>query len=139
MAMSATVASAAYAKPMLRLAASARAAGFACLVVQQFSCFEGLLDPSVRSLSVPSPPLLPQTEWCGHPRYLWLAALSYSSMYRTRLWHVVLEAGVDLLAIDLDWTSTDANGFALQPSAAVIGALRATRTASGAHADGGGG
>lgn len=123
----ATVASPAYAVPMLRLAASSRAAGVPCLVVQPFVHFAALQDRNVRSLSVPIPPLLPRQEWCTHPRYGWRR----SHMYRTRMWRVVIEAGFDLLAVDVDWSFTDTNGFPLQPSMAeIVAALRGTLTAS---------
>jgi len=130
--VAATVASAAYAVPMRRLAASSRAAGFPCLVVQPFDNFSALQGRHIRSLSVPNPPLLPRREWCGHPRYGWRR----SHMHRSRMWRVVIEAGFHLLAIDVDWSFTDVNGHPLQPSMdKVVAALRSTRTETGHFAD----
>ena len=85
----ATVASAGYASAMLRLAHSAHAVGFPCLVVQPYTAFPQLSDPLVRALSVPIPPLLPRPLWCSRKRYGWRR----SHLHRTRMWRVVLESG----------------------------------------------
>ena len=119
----ATVASAGYASAMLRLARSARAVGFRCLVVQPYAAFDELAEPLVRALPVPDPPLRPRPLWCGRKRYGWRR----SHLHRTRMWRIVLESGYDLLAVDLDWSFVDMRGQPLQWSTP-IAALRAART-----------
>ena len=96
-----TVASASFTPGLMALAASASQVGFPCVVVQPFAWFEALNDPLVRSLPVPSPPLLPGSHWCkgDHQReYGWRR----SQLHRVRMWRMVLEAKLDLLAMDLD-------------------------------------
>ena len=86
---------------MTTLAASAHAVGFPCIVVQPFDWFDGLNHEQVVSLPVATPPLLPRSGYCKpeqRAEYGWRR----SQLYRTRLWRVVLEMGLDLLAMDLD-------------------------------------
>ena len=94
----ATVVSAAYAKALLSLASSARQVGFKCMVVQPYVPPEELFKADdvkqlkseqekrfggsslVGTLSLPSAPLLPRSQWCGSQRYGWRRA----HFYRTR-------------------------------------------------------
>ena len=96
-----TVASASYAVGMLNLAQTARNVGFACIVVMPFDWFDELRHELIAPLPVASPPLRPRPLWCNppyHHQYGWRR----SQLYRARLWRVVLEMGLDLLALDLD-------------------------------------
>ena len=98
-----TVASASYLVGLRNLATTAHRVGFPCIVVQPFDWFDELRDNLLASLPVASPPLLPRPKWCdpnGAPsvQYGWRR----SQLYRVRLWRVVLELGLDLLAMDLD-------------------------------------
>lgn len=95
-----TVASASYAVGLMTLADSAASVGFPCVVVQPFDWFEQLGHDRVASLPVPSPPLLPRTMWCKELRHQY--GWRRSQLHRVRLWRVVLEHGLDLLAMDLD-------------------------------------
>ena len=96
-----TVASASYAVGMIQLAKSARGVGFACIVVQPFDWFADLGHELVVPLPVPSPTLKPRGMWC-RPPYLTQYGWRRSQLYRTRMWRVVLELNLDLLAVDLD-------------------------------------
>jgi hypothetical protein len=96
-----TVASASFLPGLTNLARSAKAVGFPCVVVQAFDWFDALLNESYAVLPVPSPPLLPRQMWCNSSmrhQYGWRR----SQLYRVRLWRVVVEKGLDLLAMDLD-------------------------------------
>ena len=96
-----TVASASFMPGLLALATSAANVGFPCVVVQPFDWFETLRHQLIRSLPVPSPPLLPRSVWCmsEHQReYGWRR----SQLHRVRMWRLVLEERLDLLAMDLD-------------------------------------
>lgn len=96
-----TVASASYAIGMHNLARTARKVGFKCIVVMPFDWFDELRHELIVPLPVASPPLRPRQLWCVPPynhQYGWRR----SQLYRTRLWRVVLEMGLDLLALDLD-------------------------------------
>jgi hypothetical protein len=125
-----TVASPAYAKPMLSLAESAHLIGFHCIVVQPYTFFPALRSHYVRALSIPEQPLLPRTHWCGSQRYGWRR----SHLYRTRMWHAVLRRGIDLLAVDLDWSFVDLHGVLLNFEMP-LPFLRAARTVAGDEPD----
>ena len=129
-----TVASAAYRQPLLRLARSARRSGWPCLVAQTYAPI--LLDNNrsisagrthIRELSLPDPPLLPRPSWCNRQRHGWRR----SHLHRTRMWRIVLAAGFDLLAVDLDWDFADIHGIPLRPPSSLLPALREARTESG--------
>ena len=97
----ATVASTAYAPALLQLGSSASAVGFPCVLVQPMDAEHGLPTPvpaSLLMLPVPEPALLPRRQWCevqshryGHRR---------AQLFRVRLWRMVLDRGLDLLAVD---------------------------------------
>jgi hypothetical protein len=96
-----TVVSASFLGGLLVLRDSAVALGFPCVVVQPFDWFDALKHTARLSvLPAPAPPLLPRSLWCRERsfEYGWRR----SQLYRTRLWRVVLEAGLDLLAMDCD-------------------------------------
>lgn len=96
-----TVASASFAPGLVTQAESAYRAGFPCVVVQPFDWFDQLQNERLEVLPVPSPRLLPRSVWCKEPlrhQYGWRR----SQLYRVRLWRMVLEHGLDLLAMDLD-------------------------------------
>ena len=122
----ATVASATYRRPLLRLAVSAHAVGFPCLVVQPYVPLNLSSTSGVRQLST-QVPLLPRPKWCGVGRYGWRR----SHLYRSRMWHTVLSAGYDLLAVDLDWSFADIHEIPLRPPGSLLTALRAARTPAG--------
>ena len=91
-----TVASASFMPGLLALATSAANVGFPCVVVQPFDWFETLRHQLIRSLPVPSPPLLPRSVWCmsEHQReYGWRR----SQLHRVRMWRLVLESALTCL------------------------------------------
>ena len=100
-----TVASADFAAPLLRLAASAVQLGFACVIVQPMDEFPALADAQVLSLPLPSAPLLPEPQWCRyldlHRTYGWRK----SQLYKVKMWLRILRAPqrLDLLSMDCDW------------------------------------
>ena len=97
-----TVASASFLPGLHALANSAHALGFRCVVVQAFDWFDGLKHVRFSPLPIPEPPLLPRPHWCTEKmsiRHGWRR----SQLYRSRMWRAVLEMGLDLLALDLDW------------------------------------
>lgn len=96
-----TVASASYLGGMKALADSARTVGFPCIVVQPFDWFDELIDELYAPLPIASPPLRPRPLWCHWP-YVHQFGWRRSQLYRARLWRVVAELGLDLLAMDLD-------------------------------------
>ena len=96
-----TVASASFLPGLMTLADSSAAVGFACVVVQPFDWFDELKHERLEPLPVPSPTLVPRKVWCDtalRHQYGWRR----SHLYRVRLWRVVLETGLNLLAADLD-------------------------------------
>ena len=97
-----TVASASFAPGLAVLSKSAAAVGFPCIVVQPFDWFEELSERRLEVLPVPSPPLLPRTPWCTNPGFRHQYGWRRSQLHRVRLWRIVLEYGLDLLAMDLD-------------------------------------
>lgn len=97
-----TVASASFAPGLAALSNSAAAVGFPCTVVQPFDWFEALSDPQLEALPVPAPPLLPRSPWCNQSGIRHQYGWRRSQLHRVRLWRVVLDYGLDLLAIDLD-------------------------------------
>lgn len=97
-----TVASASFLPGLHALASSAHALGFRCVVVQAFDWFDGLEHARLSPLQIPDPPLLPRPQWCTDQlsvQHGWRR----SQLYRARMWRAVLEMGLDLLALDLDW------------------------------------
>ena len=97
-----TVASLSFLPGLMQLASTAAAVGFPCIVVQPFDWFDALRDERLVPLEVPSPPLLPRTVWCNEPSMRHQYGWRRSQLYRARLWRVVLERNLDLLAMDLD-------------------------------------
>ena len=99
-----TAASADDASDVAELASSVRSVGFGCLVVQPDAPFAALADLQRRGLAyaleVPSPPLLPRTQWCSNGSwYAWRSR----QLHRARLLRRVLAEGVDLLAVTSRW------------------------------------
>ena len=87
---------------VLPLAESAATFGFPCIVVLPFEQLRlpGGQSQTARVLALPppDPPLLPRGFWCNKP------AADYTrrrlQYHRMRLWHVLLERGLDVLGID---------------------------------------
>ena len=125
-----TVASAAYERPLMNLAQGAAMVGFPCIVVQPYTEFDALRSPLLRALPIPRPPLLPRAQWCGTQRYGWRR----SHLHRTQMWHALLTLGIDLLAVDLDWSFLDIRGQPLRLELPMR-SLREARTSTGAMPD----
>ena len=100
-----TVASADFAPPLLRLAASAVQLGFACVIVQPMDDFQALADTRVLALPLPPAPLLPEPQWCRYPDLHKTYGWRRSQFYKVRMWMRILRAPhrLDLLAMDCDW------------------------------------
>ena len=99
-----TVASASFDRPLQRLVATAAqvfGARFRCVAAAVMGSpgFAAMRDRRVAPLPPPPSPLLPRQQWCGDSRYGWRR----SHLFRARMWRLVLNARLDLLAVDLDW------------------------------------
>ena len=98
----AAVANGKYGARLTRYAELAAKVGFACVAAQAMDAeVAALTSPALRVLPPPPQPLLPEPQYCNArwAKHGWRSA----QLHKMLLWRIVLAAGYDLLALDLDW------------------------------------